>query len=62
MRETRIINRIILGAGLFIVLILLCAEMETLTTAQFVVLKISAALFGWTLAEKARELHRRNEI
>ncbi len=62
MRETRIINRIMLGIGMFAALIALCAEMETLTTAQFIVAKLAAALFGWAIVEKARELDRKNEI
>lgn len=62
MRETRIINRAIMATGLFIAFCLIADEMETLTTAQFVIAKAGGCLLAWALWSKARALHARNEI
>lgn len=51
-----------MGTGLFIAFCLMADEMETLTTAQFILAKAGGCLLAWALWRKARILHARNEI
>lgn len=62
MKTTRLINRIILGIGIFIALLIIAAPMEELTTAQFVTAKAGGAIFAYALGGIAADKHDRNEI
>lgn len=62
MKTTRLINRIILGVGIFVALLIIAAPMEELTTAQFVTAKAGGAIFAYALGGIAADKHDRNEI
>lgn len=62
MKTTRLINRIILGIGIFIALLIIAAPMEELTTAQFVTAKAGGAILAYALGGIAADKHDRNEI
>lgn len=62
MRTTRLINRIFIGIGIFIALLIIAAPMEELTTAQFVTAKVGGAIFAYALGSIAADKHDRDEI
>lgn len=62
MNAERLINRWIVAIGLGIAGLTLCAEMETLSTMQFVTAKIMAALFGWAVIIRARQLDEEGKL
>lgn len=62
MKETRIINRILTGAGMFVLFLLLCSGMEEFSTLQFVTAKVIIVIMMAALAGHMKHLNQENRL
>lgn len=62
MRAERLINRTLCFLGMMLSLVLLCAEMETLSNLQFVLAKAGALVLGYSVWQITLELDRAGRI